>query len=74
MLDLINYILLDSGVETLLESLSDPNKEYIKAKFTENYSRLDDKECVIVDKMLMLLYIEDIYSGLSDKILNTKVC
>lgn len=41
---------------------NEPGKEYIKAKLTNNYSQLDDKEQVIVDKIIMPWYIEDIYS------------
>ena len=41
---------------------NEPGKEYIKEKLSENYSKLDDKERVIVDKIIMPWYIEDIYS------------
>lgn len=41
---------------------NEPGKEYIKKKLTENYSKLDNDKRLIVDKMIMPWYIEDIYS------------
>ena len=41
---------------------NEPGKENIKAKLTENYERLNQSEKIVVDKIILPSYVEDIYS------------